>query len=376
MSDINDTAKYLDESGLHTLEARVAEVFAKKTDTTKSIKATYEQSPTNSAHSVGEYLYVKTSETTHVTYEVITAIAANTELVVGSNVKVFNDAGIPLYVDKVPGSAGPGGGGSGISPEYTYDTSPTTKAHSEGDKIWYDNNPYTATSNIAIGTALVVGTNISLDADIPEGVLMSIIGAEGGDSTALKTRYVGATTTVAIPEGRIIFYINKFKRVIKEGGLPANYTIVPNTDLEDAGLSTNVMTAVSGIPKNGAVNASDVTFDNTDTGMTATDVQGAVTELNSKMTLKATGNTNTDFATATANITKEQFVNSKVIVNYNGSTWYLSPTEFNDKHYSKMISIGGGTSIIYIWIINNGFKYRSGTTDTDLNNVGNWELYY
>lgn len=101
---------------------------------------------------------------------------------------------------------------------------------------------------------------------------------------ALKVDYVGAETTKAYPENGVIYYSNKFYKVIKEGGLPANYTIVPATDLDDAGLDPETIITINDIPANGIINASDVTFDNTGTGMAATNVQGAVTELNSKIT--------------------------------------------------------------------------------------------
>lgn len=56
-------------------------------------------------------------------------------------------------------------------------------------------------------------------------------------------------------------------------------TIVPNTNCT----ATNVMTEIT----SGGVDASDVTYDNTDSGLTATDVQDAIDEVNGNLDNKA-----------------------------------------------------------------------------------------
>lgn len=204
MSDINDATRYLDEDGLLTLADRIEDVYAKKTDVSKSIQATYEQSPTLAAHVADEYLYIKTGSSTHITYKTLTSIAANTELVVGTNVKVFDDTGIPVYVDKVPGA-----GGGGVQP-------------------------------------------------------------------ILRTEYVGTSTRSdqTIDEDRIIYYINKFYKVVKNGGLPASYTVVPATDLETVSLGTDILVSVERMPAGAVITAADVVYDDGT-------VDDALTELNS-----------------------------------------------------------------------------------------------
>lgn len=214
MSDINDATRYLDEDGLLTLADRIEDVYAKKTDVSKSIQATYEQSPTLAAHVADEYLYIKTGSSTHITYKTITSIAANTELVVGTNVKVFDDTGIPVYIDKVPGA-----GGGGVQP-------------------------------------------------------------------ILRTEYVGTSTRSdqTIGEGRIIYYINKFYKVVKNGGLPASYTVVPATDLERVSLGTDIPVSVERMPAGAVITAADVSYDDGT-------VDDALTELNSNLVVE-TGTTN------------------------------------------------------------------------------------
>lgn len=201
--------------------------------------------------------------------------------------------------DREYGNNFQGGGGDGTSPLYEYEESPILKAHAVGDKIFYNDVAYTVTVAMTVpGTTEIIpsGTGKNVNADeIAEGVLVSVIGMPdsgggGGSATVLKTYYVGETTTTSVPENTIIYYIDTFKKVIKSGGLPANYTIVPNTDLADAGLSTDTLVTVTGIPSTGTIQAEDVAFDDTAAQLGATNVQGAISQLNSNLSELLLGN--------------------------------------------------------------------------------------
>ena len=166
---------------------------------------------------------------------------------------------------------------------------------------------------------------------------------------ALKVDYVGAETTKAYPENEVIYYSNKFYKVIKEGGLPANYTIVPATDLDDAGLDPETIVTINGIPANGIINASDITFDNTGTGMAATNVQGAVTELNSNISTKQASllvnsynlTTDTDGLAALYNkgITTDKVIN--VVASTNSGGVVTSYYTYANSLYVRLTNMNG-----------------------------------
>jgi hypothetical protein len=96
-------------------------------------------------------------------------------------------------------------------------------------------------------------------------------------SQALKVEWVGETTEKAYPINTVIYYGNKFMKVIKTGGLPINYTILP-ADLEDADLDPKTIVTVEGMPASEALNAADIDYSNTTSGASATNVQGAIDE--------------------------------------------------------------------------------------------------
>lgn len=128
----------------------------------------------------------------------------------------------------------------------------------------------------------VVDNLNSNDGTVPLSARMGKVLSQMSSQT-IKVDYVGATTTKAYAEDAVIYYNNKFYKVIKTGGLPANYTIVPATDLDDADLDENTMVTIVGMPASAGLDAIDVNYDNTTSGLSVTKVQGAIDEINSDL---------------------------------------------------------------------------------------------
>lgn len=143
------------------------------------------------------------------------------------------------------------GEAGGAGPRYVYTENPVTEAHYEGEKLWNNDHFYTLIDDIESGTTITT-----------EGV-----GKNAEEDT--------------IPDG---VYASVIGAPGSGGGGGASSADDVSYDNTDSGLTAdNVQDAIDEVnAKVEGLDASDIAFDNTDTGMTADDVQEAIGELNSK----------------------------------------------------------------------------------------------
>ena len=237
---------------------------------------------------------------------------------------------------------------------------------------WYIANSDHANITVDSTGALIPVTDIvnNLTSTATTKPLSANMGRELEDTKAetVKAVYVGLTTTTAIDEGAIVFYDNKFYTVIKTGGLPASYTIVPSTDLEDANIPENYVVTVEGMPATGIINAYEINYNNVGTSLTATDVQGAITALDSN-SVKVKTNLYTVPVGSTLDATIQMYVGSVSIEDdipsgtilatipsvryFSGS--YMSGAgvtcgAFNNRVYAGTLKAGVSPSIKVTWL--------------------------
>ena len=139
------------------------------------------------------------------------------------------------------------------------DATSSSKGYSEGEQLFLNDVLYDVTATITAGDALAVGTNI----DVASKISASISGKQ--DQIEVSTM----PTASAAYLGKVLIFI----------GTTGTYTSGQSYQcIYDNGSYS--WQPVGG----GSVSAANVTYDNTQSGMTADDVQEAVDELNQALT--------------------------------------------------------------------------------------------
>lgn len=186
-----------------------------------------------------------------------------------------------------------GEGGSKL--EYAiYEDSPTLYPHDVNDLIKYNGIYYKV--KVAMpeaGVALVVGTNIEL-ANLPAGtgVFLDKIpgsggGGGGGDASVVKVRYEVSPTENEHALNELIYFNGKVYKCTVAMSDPG-VTLVVGTNIELPSLSSTTIVMADGLPGTG-MDAADVSYGDSD-------VDTALTELNSKIRLHINELTNIDTA--------------------------------------------------------------------------------
>ena len=109
-------------------------------------------------------------------------------------------------------------------------------------------------------------------------------GGSGGAKVEAEYEVTPAQNNHA--SGTIIYFNQKFYKVTT--AITAGDTITIGTNITNANLGTGTQVFVKNMPK-GLIPADDVSYDNTTSGLSATRVQGAIDEINSKLSKKDFG---------------------------------------------------------------------------------------
>ena len=134
------------------------------------------------------------------------------------------------------------------------------------------------------------------------------------------------------------------------------------------------------VAQNISQTAADISYDNTGSGLTATDVQDAIDEVNSALTHELTGTTIIDLNAALAALTKHQFASSMLFTN-NGE-YSLKPTDYGSRTYDYLVPSGASNIIITQTKYSPSTegltvnKMIDGTFSTSVYGITNWRLVY
>ena len=200
-----------------------------------------------------------------------------------------------------------------------YDTTTATSAHAVDSYVYVNNHLYRVTVAIAIGDTITVGTNVVLanDLDTNTPVYVSGLPDSSGGLQAIDVGYDNTESglnsenvqdaidelanapapitnieavyeeTTALSAHSVDDYIcmnNLLYRVTSAISIGDSIVVDTNVELVDDGVEGTEI-YISNIPSSsgGGVEADDVGYDNTDSGLTANDVQDAIDELDSDL---------------------------------------------------------------------------------------------
>lgn len=110
------------------------------------------------------------------------------------------------------------------------------------------------------------------------GLRVDDVKADAMDMICAKDEGTAQVASVAVDKDEYFRYNDVL--YIATADIHIGDTIVPNTNCK----ATNVATVLEEISTGGNVTASDVTYDNTSSGLSATNVQSAINEINGKIT--------------------------------------------------------------------------------------------
>ena len=129
----------------------------------------------------------------------------------------------------------------------------------------------------------------------------------------------------------------------------AEYDALPSSKLTDN--INYFVTDGQASPEYNTISASGISYDNTDSGLTATNVQDAIDELNGESSTFTLSNINTDYYNGFYGIKSGKFVFLKISVkNIPSSTW----TTIGINPYpptSEIMTVGGNSSITNFGVI-------------------------
>lgn len=130
-----------------------------------------------------------------------------------------------------------------------------------------------------------------------------------------------------------------------------------------------------------SLDAADIDYDNTQSGLTATNVQEAVDEINSKLYAQATGTTITDLKTAVMALSDTEYKRSQVEIN----SGVYKPEHTGTRQYG-FFAYNSNSANAYVYnqiMINDNtpnftqyVKKMNGTTETTPLTVSSWILTY